>query len=77
MNNIFLEPVVLIGEGLYNLNSLKEIQVTDSYLELDEDVRGCQTTEPYYNCTTRIHLDNIVKKCGCLPLPLANIDQVK
>ena len=77
MNNIFLEPVVLIGEGLYNLNSLKEIQVTDSYLELDEDVRGCQTTKPYYNCTTRIYFDKMLQKCGCLPLPLANIDQVK
>ena len=71
------EPVVLQGEGLYNLNSLKEIQVTQSYLDLDEESRGCQNNEPYYNCTTRIHLVNMLQKCGCLPLALANIDQVK
>ena len=73
---IHSEPVELTGEGLYNLNSLKEIKVTDSYLEIPEAVRDCQSTEPYYNCTTRLHLENIRKKCGCLPLALANIDKV-
>ena len=29
------------GEGEYNLNVLKEIQVTDSYLGLDQETRGC------------------------------------
>ena len=33
------------GEGEYNLNVLKEIQVTDSYLELDQNTRGCQNKE--------------------------------
>ena len=63
----FLEHVELIGEGEYNLNVLKEIEVTDSYLGLDKILRGCQTEEPYHNCTTRKHIDTIKAKCGCLP----------
>ena len=49
---IYAEPVKLIGEGEYNLNTLKDIVVTDSYLGLDMDVRNCQHEEPYVNCTT-------------------------
>ena len=58
----------MIGEGEYNLNSLKEINVTKSYLGLDKDIRGCQHDEPYVNCTTREYIDTILKECGCLPL---------
>ena len=36
------EPVALIGEGEYNLNVLKEIQVTDSFMGLDQNIRKCQ-----------------------------------
>ena len=31
----------------YNLNAVKEIQVTDSFLTLDESGRKCQNTETY------------------------------
>ena len=58
----------LIGEGEYNLNALKEIRVTDSYLGLDQDVRICQDEEPRINCTTRKYLDTLLGKCGCLPI---------
>ena len=30
------------GQGEYNLNNVKEIVVTDSYLGLDKTIRGCQ-----------------------------------
>ena len=46
------EAVKLIGEGEYNLNALKEIRVTDSYLGLDQDDTQCQDKEPFDNCTT-------------------------
>ena len=36
------EPVEMMGEGEYNLNVMKEISVTDAYLQLHQDVRGCQ-----------------------------------
>ena len=40
-----LEPIKLIGEGEYNLDTLKEIEVTESYLGLDQYVRECQEKE--------------------------------
>ena len=70
--NIIAEAVELIGEGEYNLNSLKEITVTESYLGLDQDVRKCQNDEPLNNCTTRQYLDTFLGKCGCLPFNIRN-----
>ena len=52
LNNI-AEPVMLIGEGKYNPNDLKEIQATDAYVGLGKDVTNCQNEEPFFNCTTR------------------------
>ena len=67
---IFSEPVVLIGEGMYNLDSLKEIKATDSYLGMDKDIIECQNKEPYFNCTTRQTIDTYLKSCGCLPFAM-------
>ena len=65
---IILEPVILNGEGEYNLNALIEVKVTESYLGLDGHARECQMEEPFYNCTTRHYVDTLLKQCGCLPL---------
>ena len=64
----FSEPAILIGDGEYNINNIKKIQVTDDYLGLDQDVRKCQNEEPFYNCTTRLYLDTVLGRCGCLTL---------
>ena len=66
-NIIITEQVNIIGEGEYNLNALKEIKVTDSFIRLNQDVRNCQFEEPFYNCTTRKHIETMKNKCGCLP----------
>ena len=62
-----IDPVTLSGEGEYNLNSLKEILATESFLGLDENIKGCQNTEPYDNCTTREMMSKMKDACGCLP----------
>ena len=72
-----LEPVKLVGEGEYNLDVLKEVKVTDSYLGLDQDIRDCQNEEPYHNCTTRLYMNSILKKCRCLPLHLNLLNEVQ
>ena len=70
------EPVKLIGEGEYNINILTEMQVTESYLGLEQDVRECQNQEPFFNCTTKYHLQIIQKHCGCLPFNIRLEDKV-
>ena len=66
----------LNGEGDYNLNSIKLEEVTESFLGLDQAVRGCQNEEHYDECTTRQYIEYMMGKCGCLPLSIALSDQV-
>ena len=74
LNN--LEPVELIGEGEYNLNSLTEIRVTESYLSIDQDTRGCQNKESFFNCTTKKYIETVLTECKCLPVNLRLKDKV-
>ena len=64
-------------EGQYNLNNLKEISVTDSFMGLDRATRNCQETESYDDCKTWIHVENLRHECGCLPLSLRLSEKVK
>ena len=68
---------MLSGDGNYNLNSLKEISVTESFYDLDDSVKDCQDLEPYDECTTRYYKEINKKKCGCFPFPLSYQEQVK
>ena len=60
----------LFGEGQYNLLSLKEISVTDSFMTLDKDFRKCQNIETQNDCKTRLYIEHIRQICGCIPLSL-------
>ena len=67
---------MFIGEGEYSLDAFTEIKVTESYLQLDQNIRNCQNDEEYSNCTTRKHLDTTLDQCGCLPLNIKVSDKV-
>ena len=77
MFQYFSEPVKLSGEGKYNLNAIKEIKVTDSFLGLDIEDKGCQNEEPIENCTTRQYIETLLHQCSCLPLKLTEAQNVK
>ena len=66
----------LYGEGEYNLNVLKQIKITDSYLGLDQNVRGCQNDISFTDCTTKQYIDSLLNQCGCLPLNIRLKDKV-
>ena len=74
---MFLDPVGLFGEGQYNLLSLKEISVTDSFMGLDSETRKCQNVERYDDCKTRLYVEHLREECGCLPLTLRLSGKVK
>ena len=68
--------MTLYGEGEYNLNILKEIEITDSFYELDHEVRKCQSYEgndTYGSCTSRYFMDQMRLKCGCFPFSIMNM----
>ena len=67
--------MALSGEGEYNLNILKEIEVTDSFYELDNGVKNCQSYNgkgTYDICTTRYFREKMRLNCGCLPFSINN-----
>ena len=70
------EPVVLIGEGEYNLDDLQEVKVTDSFLGLDRAVITCQNEQPFANCTTEQYLKSLVDECRCIPMSLGLLKKV-
>ena len=70
------EPLKLQGGGEYNLDVVKEVKVTDSFLSMDEEERGCQNKEDYQDCTTRHYIDQVKKTCKCVPLYLKINDEV-
>ena len=67
----------LFGEGQYNLLSLKEIVVTDSFMGLDREARNCQNIDSIDDCKTRLYVENFRRQCGCLPLSLKLYEKVK
>ena len=72
----YLEPMKLIGEGVYNLNDMKVIEVTDSFLSMDQEDRKCQSNEPLLNCTAKNYMKELIKQCRCLPFNIRLSDKV-
>ena len=66
--------MTLSGEGQFNLNIVKEIKVTDAFLQLPGRIRGCQNETPYSECITRLYMENAKRECGCLPISIASLE---
>ena len=66
---LILEPIQLSVDMEHDLNVIKEITVTDSFLSLDKDIRGCQE-ESFDECTARNFKNTLMNKCQCLPFQL-------
>ena len=64
------DPIHLELENRYNLNVLKEITVSNSFLSIKKDVRKCQDVETFNECVTTKFLHDLKSKCKCLPLDL-------
>ena len=68
----FQEPLRLYGSGDYAFTNLKEMEGTEEFLELDEDVKKCQARESVVDCSAREYLESGRKHCGCVPYHLRN-----
>ena len=76
MTKLLLEPLVIHGEGEYNLNIVKEEKGTDSFLAMSSDVTNCQEIIEYQDCTTKVYDDALKKNCQCLPFHLRMTETV-
>ena len=72
----FKVPLFLDARGEYNLNAVKEVQITDSFTTLDLNDRKCQDRDKYEDCTTKVYEDVIMNLCRCLPFNLRKTDNV-
>ena len=63
-------PILLHGEGRYDLTDIKEIQVTESFLALEEKTKKCQTGQSHSDCLTEQYRAALLASCGCAPANL-------
>ena len=56
---------------------MKEIEVTNEFLSLDEKDIGCQNDETINDCETREYVDVLMSQCKCLPFSIRQSDEVK
>ena len=61
------EPLVLEGEGNYALTSVKEIDGTEAFLALDDDIKLCQNEETLADCSTNDLMKTRLDLCKCVP----------
>ena len=67
-----LEPVSIYGGGIYSLNSIKEIEVTDGFKSMTEDQKNCQTSKSYESCMDEHLRPKMRKNNHCIPYDLQN-----
>ena len=60
--------MVIYGDGIYSLNGIQEITGTDSFMNMDQTIRGCKIREHIGDCTTRKFHESIVAECNCSPI---------
>ena len=63
-------------ENEYNVNVIKEITTTSSFQSMERNERKCQNDISFDECVTNNYIDNLNKKCKCLPLNLRLTEKV-
>ena len=71
---MYIAQLKLNGEGTYALTGVKQIEVTEDFLDLSEEVTKCQTKETFEDCTTKLYLESMEKECNCIPYRLRNFE---
>ena len=69
------EPLILYGEGNYALTAIKEIDATEGFLNLGEEIIDCQNIETYLECQTRDYMQMGLEECKCTPYELRNFSK--
>ena len=57
----------LFGEGDYSLANVKQMDGTEGFLGLADEVKKCQNRESVLECKANAYLASGKKKCNCVP----------
>ena len=68
----FKVPLKLYGGGNFALAAVKEIDVTEEYLEMSKDITKCQNKISLEECETKEYFEQMVEKCKCIPFKLGH-----
>ena len=69
---LVLAPTSMYGSGIYAMESVKQIKITEEFSNLRPDQQNCQTLESHQQCINHQLLVKMEEKCGCLPFELSN-----
>ena len=75
--HFFSESLSLSGEGNYAITDVKEIDVTEAFLGMDEETKLCQSEETPEDCWMKNHFKEGIVKCKCTPYGLRNYSKVE
>ena len=70
-------PLSIFGEGNHALSAVKEIDVTEAFLGLDEKTKLCQNEETLEDCWMENYSQEGSNKCKCTPYSLRNYSKVQ
>ena len=65
----------LFGEGNYALSAIKEVDVTDAFLGLDEEDKLCQNVETFLECQANEFIKIGLEKCNCTPYEIRDFSK--
>ena len=57
----------MFGEGNYAITDIQKVFVTQEFLGLDSETRGCHRNSKLEGCETLTYLNNMKEQCGCIP----------
>ena len=60
-------PLKLFGEGNYAITDIQDVSVSEEFLGLDTDTRGCHRNSELEECETKTYREKMKDECGCIP----------
>ena len=74
LHNFFLLDSLSLQSGKeYNLNVVKEVEVTQDFLGMEENERNCQNYESFDNCKSRLYFAKLKNTCKCIPFHMMEL----
>ena len=75
---MFPEPIELEDDGHFSLTDIKQIAVTEEFLNYNEERKTCDIiAEIEKNCIMKAYLENGIQKCGCISFKLKSFSNVR
>ena len=53
--------------GSYGMTNLKKMTGTESFMDLSDQSKGCTIQALEFDCPTKNYIEQVLKKCDCLP----------